>query len=491
MDSDNRETGSAAPKARPAKEAELLGAPRSSRAGPLPLIGATLNVMLCPTLTVVSLAICTVARGESFSGYYLLLGILAFLISSRIFDDIDLFLPWRPIQLMQATRRILLGWAAIVGSVVFLGFATQLSVHYDYGVIAIWFVATPVALLLGVKIARTSVRRLMATQPAKRAAVIVGANPLSERVAEKLAEDHFLGQYLAGVFDDRDAHRVGQLRHGQLRGVLSDVARFVRRNEIQYVYIALPMVAQPRIVDLIRQLRDTSASVYFLPDLFLLDVAHATFDDVSGIPVVAIRETPIGGADQVLKRAMDLVFASAFLLFAGPLMLAIAAGVKLSSPGPVLFRQRRYGIDGREIVIRKFRSMRVQEDGERVEQAKRQDPRVTPFGALLRKTSLDELPQFIDVLEGKMSIVGPRPHAVAHNELYRRLIPGYMMRYKVLPGITGWAQVNGCRGETQTLDKMQKRVEFDLDYIKNWSLSLDLWIMLKTLPAMWKRENAY
>jgi putative colanic acid biosynthesis UDP-glucose lipid carrier transferase len=206
---------------------------------------------------------------------------------------------------------------------------------------------------------------------------------------------------------------------------------------------------------------------------------------------VAVCETPFYGINGVLKRASDIILASAILILITPLMLAIAIAIKHQSPGPVLFKQRRYGLDGREIMVYKFRSMSVAEDGDQIRQATRNDSRVTPFGAFLRRTSLDELPQFINVLEGKMSIVGPRPHAVAHNEQYRKLINGYMIRHKVRPGITGWAQVNGLRGETDTLEKMEKRVEYDLAYLRNWSLLWDFEIILKTLLVVCKKQNAY
>ncbi|RZI79975.1 MAG: undecaprenyl-phosphate glucose phosphotransferase, partial [Rubrivivax sp.] len=171
--------------------------------------------------------------------------------------------------------------------------------------------------------------------------------------------------------------------------------------------------------------------------------------------------------------------------------LGLAIGVKLSSPGPAIFKQRRNGLDGEEIIVYKFRSMRVMDNGGVVKQATRGDSRITPFGAFIRRTSLDELPQFINVLQGRMSIVGPRPHAVAHNEEYRRLIKAYMVRHKVKPGITGWAQVNGCRGETETIEKMQTRVEFDLEYLRNWSLGLDLQIIVRTVRLMVFDRNAY
>jgi putative colanic acid biosynthesis UDP-glucose lipid carrier transferase len=251
------------------------------------------------------------------------------------------------------------------------------------------------------------------------------------------------------------------------------------------------MATQPRILQLLDDLRDTTTSIYFVPDIFVTDLIQGRFDDVGGMPVLAVCESPFTGWNGALKRVNDLVVASLLLILLAPVLLAIAAGVKSSSPGPVLFKQRRYGLDGKEIVVYKFRSMTVCEDGAQIAQAKRNDPRVTPFGAILRRTSLDELPQFINVLQGRMSIVGPRPHAVAHNEMYRKLIKGYMIRHKVKPGITGWAQVNGFRGETETVDKMRKRIDYDLEYVRTWSLGLELWIIVKTVWVLLKQKQAY
>jgi putative colanic acid biosynthesis UDP-glucose lipid carrier transferase len=197
------------------------------------------------------------------------------------------------------------------------------------------------------------------------------------------------------------------------------------------------------------------------------------------------------GVDGMIKRIADLVIASLALTAAAIPMLVIAIAVKLSSPGPIFFRQRRYGLDGREILVWKFRSMKTCDSGPVIKQATQNDPRITPLGAILRRTSLDELPQLLNVLEGSMSLVGPRPHASAQNEQYRSLIRGYMLRHKVKPGITGLAQVNGCRGETETIDKMQRRVEWDHHYIRGWSLWLDVKILLKTLTVVWKQEGAH
>jgi putative colanic acid biosynthesis UDP-glucose lipid carrier transferase len=242
---------------------------------------------------------------------------------------------------------------------------------------------------------------------------------------------------------------------------------------------------------LLDDLKDTTASIYFVPNFFMADLIQARIDDIDGMPVVAMCETPFSGYNGFLKGISDIVFASCILVLILPVLMILAIGVKLSSPGPILFKQRRYGLDGHEILVYKFRSMTVTEDGEKVVQATKNDQRVTAFGKIIRKTSLDELPQFINVLQGRMSIVGPRPHAISHNELYRKLIKGYMVRHKVKPGITGWAQVNGFRGETETVESMQQRIDYDIEYLKKWTIGLDVKIILKTVILIFKDTKAY
>ena len=240
------------------------------------------------------------------------------------------------------------------------------------------------------------------------------------------------------------------------------------------------MTGQDRFFNLIGDLQDTTASIFFLPDVFVFDLINARFDTLNGIPIVAVVETPFYGMNALKKRIFDIVVSITSLIVLSPVMLAVAIAIKTTSPGPVIFRQRRFGIQGSIILAYKFRSMRVMEDGEELRQATLDDPRVTAVGKFIRRTSLDELPQFVNVLQGRMSVVGPRPHAVAHNEQYRKLIKGYMIRHKVLPGITGWAQVNGFRGEIKHVRDMEERVNFDLDYLRCWSLSFDFWILLRT-----------
>jgi putative colanic acid biosynthesis UDP-glucose lipid carrier transferase len=255
-----------------------------------------------------------------------------------------------------------------------------------------------------------------------------------------------------------------------------------RAGEVDVVLAAPSPAEGDRFERLLTRLADTPASVLVVPDLVTVHLRHARWVDLGDVPVVDVFDTPLaGGIEQRVKRAVDLAGALALLVLLGPVMLLIAAAIRLGSPGAVIFRQRRYGLNGREIVVRKFRTMGVTEDGPEVPQAKRGDLRVTRVGTWLRRTSLDELPQLCNVLEGTMSLVGPRPHAVAHNEQYRRLVPGYMLRHRCLPGITGLAQIRGLRGETDTVEKMERRVAADLEYAANWSLALDVKILLLTL----------
>ncbi len=447
--------------------------------------------LLNPATTVATFVICTFAYGESFSGEYLVLAILVFLISAQVFDDVDVFRSWRDMLPTKAERNILLDWLIVVTILLFLGFATKLSGHFSRKLLITWFIVTPFALVAVHGMARLLMHFTMARGTKFRSMVIIGANSLGLRLAKRVLEDPYCGVEMKGFFDDRHPARLENANAGPLLGRIDDVSSWVRQHSVNMIYVTLPMVAQPRIMKLLDELGDTTASIYFVPDIFVFDLIQARLDSLKGIPVVAVCETPFAGFNSILKRLTDVVFATLILFLVWPLMLAIAVGIKLSSPGPVLFFQRRYGLDGAEIIVFKFRTMNVLEDGTSVTQVRRQDTRITSFGAWLRRTSLDELPQFFNVLQGTMSIVGPRPHAVVHNEQYRKLIKRYMIRHKIKPGITGWAQVNGYRGETETVEKMQARVEYDLHYIRNWSVSLDLWIMLKTITVVVGDLNAY
>jgi putative colanic acid biosynthesis UDP-glucose lipid carrier transferase len=443
-----------------------------------------------PLVILGTLFLLTRVLREPFSGNYLVLAIIAFFVSAYLHEQFDSDRNWRSGRLLAFARAILFGWAIFVAIIVLIGYATGFSYQYSAPVMLWWFIATPFALVA----AHLALRKYAAglrRGSQLRSVVIVGINETGLKLARRIGESPHRMMEVRGFFDDRAAPRVAPGPDVALLGSMADVAAYVREGGINVIFISQPMSAQPRVRRLLDELQDTTASIYFLPDMVTFNLMQARFDEVGGMPVVAICETPFSGINSLVKRASDIVLASLILLLLAPVMLAIAAAVKFTSPGPVIFRQRRYGLNGEDIVVYKFRSMAVCEDGARVTQARKNDLRVTRLGAVLRRTSLDELPQFLNVLEGTMSIVGPRPHAVAHNEQYRGLIKGYMLRHKVKPGITGWAQVNGLRGETDTIDKMAARVAFDLDYLRSWSLSLDLWIILRTVKVVLARDNAY
>lgn len=384
---------------------------------------------------------------------------------------------------------LITGWIIVVGALLLIGYATKTSAIFSRLVLFAWFVTTPVVILLSQWSLQELLLKAIDLSDCRRRVVIAGVNDVSKQLAANIHADSQLGLELVGFFEDRKPSRFGELFHGELLGQLKELVSFVNREEIDTIYIALPIKHMARSQVLLDELQDTTASVYFVPDIFVFDLIQSRIDDINGVPVFALCETPYYGYNAALKRLFDLAAASLILMLISPLMVAIATGVKLTSAGPILFKQRRYGLDGKEILVYKFRTMTVAEDGDHIVQAHANDARFTPFGAWLRRHSLDELPQFMNVIHGEMSVVGPRPHAVAQNEMYRKLIKGYMIRHKVLPGITGWAQVNGCRGETREVAQMEDRVQFDLEYLRKWSITMDLKIILRTMGLV-IRDNA-
>ncbi len=392
---------------------------------------------------------------------------------------------------LNAAVDITVSWTSLLGILFLCGYATRSLELFDQQILLNWAVITPVLLWLAVFSGRAYLRHTAAKPGNRRTAVVVGAGSLGVKVARAFQARGDEGMTFMGYFDDRMDERVDREAASKRLGSLAQVADYVREKGVHDVYVTLPLGSQPRIVQLLEQVQGTTASVYFVPDVFGISIIQGRLQDMNGVPVVGLCETPFTGTNRLVKRLSDLVLASLILLLISPLLLVLAIGVKLSSRGPVIFKQKRNGLDGDEIVVYKFRSMRAQDNGEVVPQATKADPRVTAFGAFIRRTSLDELPQFVNVLQGRMSIVGPRPHAVAHNEMYRQLIKAYMVRHKVKPGITGWAQVHGLRGETETIEKMQARVEYDLEYLRNWSLGLDLQIIVRTIKVVFFDRNAY
>lgn len=322
-----------------------------------------------------------------------------------------------------------------------------------------------------------------------RQAAIVGAGPLGLALAQKFNDHPWMGIEVVGFYDE--AASQARIGNTPVHQSIDHLLERARQGYFRHIYITLPVSTDSRMRRLIDELADSACSVFLIPDIFVFDLLHARQTTIDGLPAISIYDTPFSIADSVLKRGFDVLGSVAILAIVALPMLMIALAVRLTSKGPILFKQTRYGLDGQSIEVWKFRTMTSMDNGHVIRQAQRNDSRLTPIGGFLRKTSLDELPQFINVLGGQMSIVGPRPHAIAHNEEYRKLIKGYMLRHKVKPGITGWAQVNGWRGETDTLEKMEKRVQFDLAYIRNWNIWLDVKIVLMTVSKGFTSKNAY
>ena len=404
-----------------------------------------------------------------------------------------LYSSWRTSSLVDEVRSLIFVWLLVVLALLMLAFTTKTSEYFSRLVILSWFITAPVSLIAVRMVVRWLLRFVRRHGANIRTVAIVGHNPAGHRLVRHLNTMSWAGLVVKGFFDHR-SRESGDVVIGESSYSLESIDELmlkVHAGEIDSVYIALPLKAEPRIEALINQLSDTTASVYVIPDLFISELMHSRWIDFDGMPLVSVYETPFYGLFGWVKRAEDLILGSLILLLISPLMVAISIAVKATSPGTVLFKQRRYGLNGAVVEVWKFRSMSVSDDGDTVKQATKGDARITPLGNFLRKSSLDELPQFFNVLQGSMSVVGPRPHAVAHNEQYRKLIKGYMLRHKVKPGITGWAQVNGWRGETDTLDKMQSRVDSDLEYIQNWSLWLDLKIVFLTVFRWFSGKNVY
>jgi putative colanic acid biosynthesis UDP-glucose lipid carrier transferase len=378
-------------------------------------------------------------------------------------------------------------WATVCFMLLFFGYAGRFFGYFEPGVLAAWALAVPPVLILG----HLAFDRTVLAVEHGRKAVVVGVNPLARSLVARMENSQHLGLRFAGYFDDRTPARLDANSLPRLAGRLEELPARVRSDGIDVIYITLPMSSHPRVLGLLHSLRDTTASIYFVPDLTMFDLIQARVDEVDGLPVLAVCETPFHGVKGALKRLLDVSVAGLAVLLLSPVFILTALLIRLESPGPVIFKQRRYGLDGRDIVVWKFRSMRVTEDGATVyKQVVRGDSRVTRVGAFIRATSIDELPQLVNVLQGRMSLVGPRPHAVAVNEHYRKLISGYMIRHKVRPGITGWAQVNGFRGGDD-IELMQKRIEHDLEYLRNWSLRLDLLILARTALTVLRDAKAF
>jgi putative colanic acid biosynthesis UDP-glucose lipid carrier transferase len=400
---------------------------------------------------------------------------------------------WRGVSAGREILGVLASWTCAMFTLLVLAFITKRTEEFSRASMTIWFIETPLLIVLFRFLTRCGQQLLLRWGYRTKRFAIVGVTELGFQLAKNIEDSPQMGLKFVGFFDDRPKLRNPAIPEhlGYQVGTIQNLVDETRAGHVDCIYITFPMRAENRIRGVLRELADTTAAVYVVPDFFVFQLLHSRWTDILGLPVVSVFEHPFYGIDGMVKRVSDLILGSLILACVAFPMLVIALLIKMTSKGPIFFRQRRYGLDGHEIRVWKFRTMTVCEDGPQAVQATRNDPRVTRFGGFLRRTSLDELPQLFNVLGGSMSLVGPRPHANAQNEEFRTQVTGYMLRHQVKPGITGLAQVNGWRGETDSYEKMQKRIECDHRYIREWSLWLDIKILFKTVLVVLSGKNAY
>lgn len=412
---------------------------------------------------------------------------LAVLVVFQMIGGItDFYRSWRGVKISSELILIIKNWT--LSFIIALGISSLFPIpDVNLNILIQWYLIV----VIGFVICRFSIRigsgLLRKIGCNTRNVAVVGSLPAGINLLRGFMDEPWLGFVVRGVYDDIKLDDYNGVPYG---GNINDLIKDAREGKLDRVYIALGMHDEIKIKNIVGQLTDTTCSVLLIPDIFTFNILQSRTEEINGVPVVPLFDTPLNGINMVVKRLEDIVVSSIILLLISPLLACIACAVKFTSPGPVIFRQVRYGMDGKSILVWKFRSMTVMEN-DNVIQATKNDVRITKIGKFLRSTSLDELPQFFNVFLGQMSVVGPRPHAVAHNEQYRTLIQGYMLRHKVKPGITGLAQINGWRGETDTLDKMEKRIEYDLLYIRGWSIWLDLKIIFLTVLKGFINKSAY
>lgn len=431
------------------------------------------------------------SQHQSLPQDYKLLVLFALLCTLVVFPMFNLYSSWRGQSLQKQGRYIVLAWSLVVLLVIIILFSLKISADFSRLWLGYWAMFGLFLLLFS----RLCIYAILQFQRRSgknyRSVIFVGAGSLAQRVIEQIESAPWTGYKIIALFDDnRELH--GKFVNGYpVLGSLSDVESYMASNKTDEIWLTLPLRAEVRMKELLYNIRHFTVNVKLIPDIFGFSLLYHSLTEIAGFPAVNLSDTPMTGGNWIIKTIEDRVLGALIFILILPVTLVIAVGVKLTSPGPVIFKQKRHGWDGKIINVYKFRTMEVHHENGHLIQAQKNDVRVTRLGAFLRRTSLDELPQFYNVLQGRMSIVGPRPHAIQHNELYKDQVDKYMLRHMVKPGITGWAQVNGYRGETDTLDKMKKRIEYDLYYIENWSLLFDIKIIFLTIFEGFSHKNAY
>lgn len=417
---------------------------------------------------------------------------MAVLVSPLIFSFFNIYRFIRRESFLQYIANLFQAICVVVFVLTAFSFFTQSGNIYSRTWFLIWMGILFLLLTLS-RLALLSFLRLMRVHGLKeRRIAIFGAGTLGVNFSATVQQALWTGFRIITFIDDNALNLPSAINNIPVKQTPKAWEEFLLDEQIDEIWFALPLRAEARVKEILHELRHHTTTIRFVLDIFGLDLLNYSVTDVAGFPVLNLRSTPMTGVNRLLKALEDRIIALFILLGISPLLFIIALAVKLTSSGPIFFRQKRHGWDGRIITVYKFRTMMLHEEHAGVvTQATLDDKRVTRVGKFLRRTSLDELPQFINVLQGRMSIVGPRPHAVAHNEYYKDVIRIYMQRHCMKPGITGWAQINGWRGETDTLQKMEKRIEYDLYYINNWSVGFDLKIIFLTIIRGFRNRNAY
>jgi putative colanic acid biosynthesis UDP-glucose lipid carrier transferase len=405
-----------------------------------------------------------------------------------IFPAFRLYGSWRGRNLSNLALRSLAAWTCVFALGILLSFLNHQAGAVSRLWAGVWFCGAAIG-LVGLRLAAYTALRAARDRGLDRKRVLmIGFGTLGHDLWHRVEKTRSAGYEITGIYVDTKEQLPTPVRRVN---ALADISAFVRQNEIREVWLALPVESGQAVREVMFHLRHDLIDIRWIPDVMSVELLGHRVEEFLGVPAIELNSLPAAGIRGVAKEIFDRVFAFGVLLALTPLFLVIALLIKTTSRGPVFFTQSRLGVDGKVFQVYKFRSMTVHQEHGVVTQATRNDARVTRVGAFLRRTSLDELPQFINVLRGEMSVVGPRPHALEHNEQYKEIVARYMMRHRVKPGITGWAQVNGFRGQTDTVRKMRDRVEFDLYYIQHWSFLMDLRIIARTAVSGWTGKNVY
>ena len=434
------------------------------------------------TIIVIALLVCTFIKLQDLPSIYRMLLVISLFLVVFIYPIAGVYKQVETFHTM--AFRITLAWVMTVMTLIVIAFLTKTSDQYSRQVMITWFFLVFVLQIPCLKFYYLAVSYYRKKHIESIHSVVIGLGKTARSFSEKLDANQWLPDEIVGMVN---AHKrdipdnISKLLSFPVLGELQDIKKIIKIHDVKRIYIALPLKYAEKVEALNEELLDSQVDVIWILDVTDWNLMNHSVREVAGMPLLSLNESPqhVSRVKIRLKHAADKLIAVLMIIALLPLLIATAIAVKLSSPGPVIFKQRRHGFDGEEIFIYKYRSMRLHDDLD-VQQASKGDPRITKVGAFIRKTSIDELPQLFNVLQGNMSLVGPRPHAVTHNKFYSDKINKYMARHRIRPGITGLAQISGCRGETETVEKMAERVKYDMEYINNWSLVGDFKILIKT-----------